>query len=65
MPNYLTNVLQKFQHPPPCQPQYSPHPTIPIQYGAKMQTPTPLDTTPKVAPAEITLIEQIIGSLLH
>ena len=47
MPGYIAKTLNKFQHPPPCKPQNSPHKHVPIHYSATVQTPLK-DTSPRV-----------------
>ena len=35
MPEYIKDVLHRFQHPQPRSPQFSPHAHVPIKYGLK------------------------------
>lgn len=64
MPGYIAKALQRFEHPPPSKPQDSPHPWTPPEYGATVQYPAPLDTTPSVSLAMRTRIQEILGTLL-
>lgn len=64
MPGYITKALTKFQHPPPEEPVDSPYQHVPIIYGKKTQMVIE-DTSPKLQPAEITRIQNIVGTLLY
>jgi hypothetical protein len=47
MPEYVTNALKQFQHPPPPVRQDQPHPHIAKTYGAKVQHANPInDSSP-------------------
>jgi hypothetical protein len=48
MPGYVEKALVHFNHRPPVKPQHQPHPNQPINYGAKQQTSTPEDDSPKL-----------------
>ena len=65
MPNYMQNVLHKFQHPPPPKPQHSPYQARPIQYGAKIQFAPAPDTSEALDAESKTKIQQIVGALLY
>jgi hypothetical protein len=65
MPNYLPAVFHRFQHPVPAQHQGAPHAWTVPTYGAKVQYATPPDPAPVLASADITDIQQKVGSLLY
>jgi hypothetical protein len=65
MPGYIQKVLQKYKHHMPTKPQHSPYATAPKQYGAKAQSPLPVDISPKLSPDEIKEIQCILGSILY
>jgi hypothetical protein len=46
MPEYITNALKWFQHPPSPVRQDRPHPHIAKTYGAKVQHANPIDNSP-------------------
>ena len=64
MPGYITNALNKFQHPPPKKAQDSPYLATAKQYGVKVQLTDPIDTTAHLPPHDIKCIQQIIGTFL-
>ena len=64
MPGYITKALTTFQHPTPEEPVDSPYQHVPIIYGKKTQMVIE-DTSPKLQPAEITRIQNIVGTLLY
>jgi hypothetical protein len=65
MPYYIPNMLHKFQHAKPTKHQGAPHDwTIPT-YGAKIQYATNDDDSPIIPAADITVIQQKVGSLLY
>jgi hypothetical protein len=63
MPGYITNVLNKFQHDTPKNPQHTSSRYVTPVYGAKMQYATQ-DETPPISDTECTTIKKIIGSVL-
>ena len=65
MPNYVTKLLEQFNHPPPKRPQHSPHAAPPRQFGASAQEPVKHDNTPKLAPDRINRIQQIVGTIMY
>eukprot|EP00804_Cyclotella_cryptica_P013778 CCRYP_016889-RB/>CCRYP_016889-RB protein AED:0.43 eAED:0.43 QI:0/-1/0/1/-1/1/1/0/210 len=65
MPDYISKALTRFQHSPPLTPQNSPYKATPIQYGQKVQLAKALDTSPKLSPDKIKLIQQVLGTLLY
>jgi hypothetical protein len=65
MPTYISKALTRFQHSPPLKPQHSPYQSSPIQYGTKVQLTKDPDTSPKLSPAQIKHIQQVVGTLLY
>jgi hypothetical protein len=65
MPQYIPDALHKFQHPPPAQPQDSPHPCNAPQYGIKVQKPEPIDMSLPASAKDKKYIEQVVGTLLY
>ena len=65
MPQYIHNVLHKFQHPPPPKPQHSPYPARPIHYGSKVQYAPEPDTSATLDSAGKHKIQKIVGALLY
>lgn len=65
MPDYVAKALQRCNHSPPAQPQHSPHICAIPQYGAKVQlTPVP-DNSPPLTAAQVTHLQQVIGTFLY
>jgi hypothetical protein len=64
MPGYVANVLNKFQHATPKQPQDTPSKYITPSYGAKTQYAT-TDETPPLSTKQCTNIQKITGSVLY
>ena len=64
VPGYVQRKLTKYQHPKPTTPQHSPYLSAPIQYGAKVQAPTPSDTTALLSDSQIKHIQDIVGSFI-
>ena len=65
MPGYVTRCLQRFHHPPPSKPQHSPHRWEEPNYGQKVQY-APIDSNlPPLPPAELTRVQQVVGTLLY
>jgi hypothetical protein len=64
MPGYVANVLNKFQHAFPKQPQYTPSKYITPSYCAKTQYAT-RDETPLLSTKKCTNIQNITGSVLY
>ena len=52
MPGYITDILHKYQHPPPAKPQHAPYQSRKPQYGVKVQLTDPPDTAPHLGPKE-------------
>ena len=65
MPNYVTKLLERFNHPTPKRPQHSPHAAPPRQFGATAQEPVKHDTTPTLPPDRIKRIQQIVGTIMY
>lgn len=65
MPNYVAKALQRFNHVPPANPQHSPHFCAAPQYGAKVQLTPPQDDSPRLTPAQVTHLQQVIGTFLY
>ena len=65
MPEYIANVLLRFQHPIPTRKQHSPHSWTTPNYGATQQYATEVDDSSKLPPAGVLRVQQIIGSLLY
>ena len=65
MPGYVNKALQRFQHPPPTKPEYSPHRAQEKQYGVKVQMTEPINTSPSLTKKEKTTIQQIVGTFLY
>jgi hypothetical protein len=64
MPGYVANVLKKFQHATPKQPQDTPSKYITPSYGAKTQYATK-DEMPLLSAKQCTTIQNITGSVLY
>ena len=64
MPGYIANVLQKYNHPSPTTPEFSPFTCPPTTYGASHIKPLTDCTVPLVSTAKQKRIQQVIGSLL-
>ena len=68
MPNYVKDVLQKFQHPPSIKPQKSPfliQSYIPYQQAGQRQYAPAPDATPLLDNKGTKRIQSIVGSLLY
>jgi hypothetical protein len=65
MPNYVTKLLDRFNHPPPRKPQRSPYAAPPKRFGITAQIPVPHSTKPVLPPDRIHRIQQIIGTILY
>ena len=67
MPDYVSKALVRLQHKVAKSPQYSPHPSTPIQYNnpGKRQYATTPDTSPLLPHNEIKHIQSIVGSFLY
>ena len=65
MPGYIAKALHKFQHPLPAKPQHAPHAWNCPVYGATRQYAPGGDETPKLTPATVTRVQEIIGTILY
>jgi hypothetical protein len=64
MPGYVSNVLIKFQHDAPKNPQYTPlHYVMPV-YGAKTQYAMN-DEIPPLTAKQCLIIQKVAGSILY
>ena len=66
MSRYVTNKIQKLQHPTQTRPQYSPHKWTPPKYGstAPQMAHQPEDS-PLTKPAEANTSRQVVGTFLY
>jgi hypothetical protein len=64
MPEYVSNVLSKFQHDSPKHPQHTPSWYVMPVYGAKTQYATK-DETPPLAAQQCLTIQKVTGSVLY
>jgi hypothetical protein len=64
MPGYVSNVLIKFQHDAPKQPQHTPSKYVTPVYGAKTQYATK-DETPPLTAKQCLTIQKVTGSVLY
>ena len=65
MPNFLSKILDLFQHPVPTRPQRSPHKWLAPTHGSKVQYSPNGTTTPKLDKRGITCVQRIAGTFLH
>jgi hypothetical protein len=64
MPDYVANVISKFQHDNPKHPQHTPSKYITPVYGAKSQYATK-DERPTLSAKRCITIQKITGSVLY
>jgi hypothetical protein len=64
MPGYIFNVLNKFQHDTPKNPQHTPSRYVTPVHGAKIQYATQDETLP-LSDKQCTTIQKITGSVLY
>jgi hypothetical protein len=64
MPGYVANVLSKFQHDAPKQPQHTPSRYVTPMYGAKTQCATQ-DETPHPTAKQCLNIQQVTVYVLY
>ena len=62
MPDFVKKSLNKYQHPTPTKPQHVPTKGTPINYGAKVQAPTPDDNTSLLSPEGIQQVQDTVGT---
>ena len=67
MPTYIKDALLCFQHPKLTQPQYSPHPHTPVQFGRKgiPQLAPDDDPSPALNKIDTKYVQSVIGTLLY
>ena len=65
MPGYVRKALLKCKHILPTLPEHSPYTHIRPTYGAKVQYEEPCDSSDLLPPSELTLIQQIVGTILY
>ena len=66
MPLYVKEALHKFHHPTPSQPQHSPHPCNPPNYGSTApQLAHQAPVSPNLAPPESNTVQQVVGTFLY
>jgi hypothetical protein len=58
-------LLQKYKHGQPAKNQHCPYSPALKQYGANAQAPLPTDVSPKLSPAELKVIQRVVGSILY
>jgi len=63
MPNYMKKALKQFQHIA-GKLQYTPYPSVPIQYGTKKQYATQESTAPLLDDKAKCFIQQVCGKIL-
>jgi hypothetical protein len=64
MPDYVSNVLSKFQHDAPKHPQHTPSRYVTPVYGAKTQYATK-DEIPPLTAKQCLIIQKVTGSVLY
>jgi hypothetical protein len=65
IPGYVAAALHRFQHPPPIKAQDAPHDWTQPVYGSKVQYAADEVDSDLLEPKAITLIQQIVGTLLY
>ena len=65
MPNSVSKSLERFQHPIPKHPQYSPHKWLTYAYGAKVQYSPNATTALKLEKHDITRVQSIAVTFLY
>ena len=65
MPNYVTAALQKFNHPQPARPRYSPYLASPKQYNTPIQVTEPPDSTKRLNKEKTKRVQGIVGTFLY
>jgi hypothetical protein len=61
MPNYVTQLLQRFEQPMSSKPQHSPHIYTPPQHGAKVELTLPPVTSRALSAKQVERLQQIVG----
>eukprot|EP00804_Cyclotella_cryptica_P010962 CCRYP_016693-RC/>CCRYP_016693-RC protein AED:0.38 eAED:0.38 QI:0/-1/0/1/-1/0/1/0/316 len=65
MPEYIANVLTKYDHPRPKKPVSLPYKAATISFGAKVQYTAEPDSTPALNEAGVKRVQGIVGALLY
>ena len=65
MPNYVKEVLHKFQHPKPIGKQHTPHPWVQFFNGEQQQFVDNPSLLPPLSKLETKLIQQKVGTFLY
>jgi hypothetical protein len=65
MPGYIQAALHRFQHPTPAHKQDAPHEWTKPIYGAATQYAINESEDPRLPTTQITIIQQIVGTLLY
>ena len=65
MPGYISDALKRFKHTRPSRKQDSPHPHVPIIYGAKQQFAKDKDDAPEVSADDKLFVQQVLGTFLY
>ena len=65
MPNYIENVLVRYQHKKPTRKQNSPHVWTPPTYGKQYQILQEEKHVTELPPSKKLLVQQVVGSLLY
>ena len=61
IPDLIPKALNKYHHKTPSKPQHVPAKSVPIQYGAKVQT-TGTDTSRRISAERIRHIQDVVGT---
>ena len=64
MPKYVDNALQRFEHELE-KAEHSPHHWIAPHYGKATQLTSPPDKSAPLSPADLKLVQQIVGVFLY
>jgi hypothetical protein len=62
MPGYVQTMLEKFGHPAPTKPEYSPYQHNQPQYGAPVQLTNPINDSAPLSDTEKVCIQSIVGT---
>jgi hypothetical protein len=62
MPGYVQTMLEKFGHPAPTKPEYSPYQHNQPQYGAPFQLTNPINDSAPLSDTEKVCIQSIVGT---
>ena len=65
MPGYVEKALQRFAHPKPTTPEYSPYEWTQPNYGAKQQLTSEPDNSQPLDATGIKRLQAVIGTLLY